>query len=67
MKSCFSQPTKEVLLKKLQAVAEKMGWQLGFSEENKPNKQWLIQMLSTFTSDDEIFNKGYVAPPVKKK
>lgn len=24
-------------------------------------------MLSIYSSDDEIFAKGYVAPPVKKK
>lgn len=32
-----------------------------------PNKSWIVDMLSTFKKDDEIFAKSYVAPPIKKK
>ena len=52
---------------KLLAVAEENKWKLGFSENNKPDKAWLITMLATYKRDDEIFAIGYVAPSIKKK
>jgi len=32
-----------------------------------PNKAWMLHFLSTYASDDEIFKKSYVAPPIKEK
>ena len=29
-----------------------------------PNKDWLLAMLSTFDSENELFSKGYVKPKV---
>jgi hypothetical protein len=67
LKSCYSRPTKTVLFAKLCAIAEKNKWNLGFTDENLPNKSWIVDILSTFSKEDEIFNKGYVAPPIKPK
>ena len=64
---CFTPPSKEVLIKKVLAVAKKNDWELGFSDENKPDKAWLIKFLSTYSEKDEIFAKSYVAPPIRKK
>lgn len=55
------------MMKKALSIAEKKGWAMGFSDENKPDKAWLIKFLSTFTPDDPIFHKSYVAPPIRKK
>ncbi len=40
---------------------------MGFSDENRPDKAWLLKFLSTYAEKDEIFFKGYVAPPIRKK
>ena len=55
------------MMKKALSIAEKKGWAMGFSDENKPDKVWLIKFLSKFTPDDPIFHKSYVAPPIRKK
>lgn len=67
MLPCFTPPTKEVLLGKLKAITEKNDWALGFGDDNKPDKSWILMLLSTYGEKDEIFMKGYVAPPSKKK
>jgi hypothetical protein len=67
LKPCYSKPTKKVLIQKLEEIAAKNNWVLGFAEENLPNKQWIVDILSTFKRDDEIFDKGYVAPAIKPK
>ena len=67
IKNCFSQPTKKVMLSKLSEVAKKSKWNLGFSDDAVPNKEWALRMLSTFKNDDEIFKKDYIAPPIKEK
>jgi len=37
----------------------------GVDEKHIPDKRWLLDFVSTFKPDDEIFNKGYV-PPAKE-
>ena len=32
-----------------------------------PDKDWMVNILSTLNPDDEIFRKDYVAPPVRKR
>jgi hypothetical protein len=65
--SCFTPPTKEVLIGKLKSVSEKNNWSLGFSDESRPDKSWILMLLSTYCDKNEIFNKSYVAPPIKNK
>lgn len=62
-----SLPTKDVLIAKLQLVSSEKKWNLGIGETSKPDKAWLVNMLSTYVSGDEIFTKAYRAPPVKAK
>ena len=45
---CFTPPTKEVLIGKLNVIAEQNEWNLGFSDENKPDKSLILILLSTF-------------------
>ena len=33
-------------------------------KQTPPNKDWLLAMLSTFDSENELFSKGYVKPKV---
>lgn len=63
----FSPPTKAVLILKLKALAEKNEWNLGFGDENYPDKAWMIKILSTFSKKDEILAKSYIAPTIKKR
>ncbi len=62
-----SLPTKDVLIAKLKLIAKERKWNLGIDEISKPNKQWLVNMLSTYLPEDEIFGKAYRAPPIKAK
>jgi hypothetical protein len=62
-----SLPTKDVLIAKLQLVSKEKKWNLGIDEVCKPDKAWLVNVLSTYLPGDEIFAKAYRAPPVKAK
>jgi hypothetical protein len=64
--ACFpSLPNKDVLIAKLQLVAKQKKWNLAIEETAKPDKQWLVMMLSTYLPEDEIFKKSYHSPPVE--
>jgi len=52
---------------KLMTLAEKEQRSLGFGDDNRPNKAWIIKFLSSFSKKDEIFTKSYAARPIKKK
>lgn len=67
MKNCYSTPTKKALFDKLQSVAKAKNLNLGFSNDNMPNKGWMLVMLSTLNDQDQIFKKSYVAPSIKEK
>ena len=62
-----SLPTKAVLILKLVEVAIVKNWEMGISEQLQPNKTWIVDLLSSFKPDDEVFNKGYLTPPIKRK
>lgn len=32
-----------------------------------PNKDWMVAVIATLNSEDEIFKKDYVAPPTRKR
>ncbi len=55
-----------MLFAKLKASADKKGNSLGFESDNLPDKQWMVNVLSTLNIKDEIFLKDYLAPPVQK-
>jgi len=55
-------PTKDVLISKLQLISKEKKWNLGIDEVSKPDKAWLVNVLSTYLTGDEIFAKAYPAP-----
>jgi len=59
---CVTPPKKEVLLQKLKSYLSKNKLNAGQDHNHTPDKQWLINVLSTITPKDEIFDKGYFAP-----
>ena len=68
MKPCPRPPTKEVLLDKLQDVCVILNHNAAWiDDKHTPDRQWLVSVLATFKPEDEIFKKGYVAPPVRKR
>jgi hypothetical protein len=62
-----SLPTKDVLNAKLQLIAKEKKWNFAIEETAKPDKEWLVMMLSTYLPEDEIFKKSYRAPPEVEK
>ena len=42
----------------------KIGW---IDDTHLPDKLWLVNVIATVDSTNEIFDKGYVAPPVKMR
>lgn len=68
MKPCPKTPTKEVLLDKFKEVCIVEGFRAPWvDEKHVPDKRWLVDVLATFKPDDEIFKKGYVPPPIRKR
>lgn len=68
MKACPKAPTKETLLEKLSEVCNMENFNIAWiDEKHTPDKKWLIDVLATIKPDDEIFKKGYVAPPIRKR
>lgn len=65
---CPRPPTKSVLLDKLLDIAEaKRFGEHGVSRSRAPNKEWLLNVLSTLKLEDEVFSKDYLPPRVIKK
>ncbi len=68
MKACPKPPMKEVLIQKLSDVCIMENYNIAWIDEKHiPDKKWLIDALGTLKPDDEILEKNYVAPPIRKK
>lgn len=68
MRPCPRPPKKDTLLKKVEAIAIENGWQsLGIDQSHKPDKRWLLDIVSTYSKEDEIFKKNYLPPARKNK
>lgn len=66
MLPCPRPPNKEVLLKKFLQICVTHNFQhTGVDEKHQPDKRWLMDFVSTFKPDDEIFKKQYL-PPAKE-
>lgn len=61
---CIRPPPKQLLLEKLMLLMAKLNKNPGIDDKHTPDKQWIIAVLATLNSKDEIFDKNYV-PPVK--
>ena len=68
LKPCVRAPVKEVLLEKVKKIAIDKGLNIAWIDESHlPDKNWLVAVIATLFSGDEIFKKDYVAPPVRKR
>jgi hypothetical protein len=68
LRPCPRPPNKDLLLKKFLKIALDSGWQsIGIDDKHIPDKRWLLDLVSTFTPDDEIFKKNYMPPAKKNK
>ena len=66
MLPCPRPPGKEVLMQKFLRICSLNNLTLtGVDEKNVPDKRWLLDFVSTFKPDDEIFRKNYI-PPAKE-
>jgi hypothetical protein len=36
-------------------------------EKHQPDKKWLVDVIASFTPQDEIFRKDYVPPPIRQR
>lgn len=59
---CPRPPSKDVLLNKLRNYIKKEKRNVEVDEKKQPDKQWIINILSTYTPNDEIFSRSYVPP-----
>jgi len=63
---CPRPPPVELLLRKFHRICESRNLlnNCGVDELRVPDKRWLLDFVSTFKPDDEIFRKDY-RPPAK--
>jgi len=64
---CPRPPSKQLLIEKFQAMATANKWVTCVTEDHVPDKRWLLDVLSTFAPQDEIFGKGFYPAPKKNK
>jgi hypothetical protein len=68
MKSIVKGPLKEVLLVKLCQICYAHRLNVGWIDDTHvPDKLWLVNVLATIDPTNEIFDKDYVAPPIKMR
>ena len=66
MLPCPRPPNKEVLFKKFLEICVTHNFvHTGIDDKHQPDKRWLIDVVSNFKPDDEIFKKQYL-PPAKE-
>ena len=66
MKSIVKAILKEVLLVKLCQICYALHLNVGWIDDtHQPDKLWLVNVIATIDPAIEIFDKGYVAPPIK--
>jgi hypothetical protein len=58
-RNCQEPPSKSVLAEMIAAEAEKRGVKTGLTEQNLPEKSWLLLVLSTLNPEHRIFSKSY--------
>jgi len=63
LKPCPAPPDKETLIRHVKTYARSKNKSTGIDDTHIPDKKWLLDFLSTYSPDCEIFHKSYVAPP----
>ena len=66
LQPCPMPPSKDILLTSLQEVLKQQHKDAGIDDKHTPNKQWIVHVLSTLQPKNQIFDKNYVPPKVKK-
>ena len=64
---CPKPPSKEFLINRLKSYVKKEKKIFDINEKHLPDKTWVLNVLSSFTPNDEIFHKNYVPPAKIKK
>ena len=68
LKPCPKAPQKETLIEKLNDLAFENDLNISWiDEKHQPDKKWLVDVIATLKPDDEIFNKDYRPPPIRKR
>ena len=68
IRPCPSSPSLEYLLEEVQeAVLRKEGSTLGNFKKHRPDKEFLLTVLSSLSPEHQIFTKSYTAPPRSSK
>ena len=68
MLPCPRPPSKDVLMQKFLRICSLNNFTIiGVDEKHVPDKRWLLDFVSTFKPDDEIFKKSYIPPPKETK
>ena len=66
MLPCPRPPNVDVLIKKFLEICVSHNFtNCGVDDKHQPDKRWLLDFVSSFKPDDEIFKKNYL-PPVKE-
>jgi len=66
MLPCPRPPCKQVLLDKFHRICQGQNLvHTGVDDKHVPDKRWLLDFVSTFKPDDDIFKKNYI-PPAKE-
>ena len=56
------------MLEKFHRICQSQNLTLpGVDEKHVPDKRWLLDFVSTYKPDDEIFRKNYIPPPKETK
>ena len=56
-----------MLIEKLQKIAKANNLNMAITEKNIPDRKWLVLVLGHLNPKDEIFQKDYVPPPLRKR
>ena len=68
MLPCPRPPSKDILIEKLiEGTTAKHLQNIYISKDRRPDVKWLLDVVATLLPDDEIFKKGYVPPPKRKR
>ena len=61
-------PVIDTLYNKIEKIWSKKKLNIPWMEEfHVPDKKWMVDVIATLDPENEIFNKDYVAPSIKRR
>jgi hypothetical protein len=61
-------PVKDTLYNKIEEICTKKKLNIAWIDElHVPDKKWMVDVIATLDPENEIFNKDYVAPPIRRR